>query len=350
MRSSWLVLIPLIAVVAPARAGDADLRWLVSSDDDLAAWQRAADATWPGEGLSVERWEGGWPPELTGEPERCPVAFLEGSWAEGSVVLCAADGVERRVRIGETGVVTTGEKRRVLLILRSMLQPVSVADDGWLPESVEVVAATSKDAEAVTRASTASDEEAKSRTLILAEGSLGVSARPGLDSPAFAPALRLGIQLAAYPRFRFLLVTEINADLLGTMDLDGTGILFSGAALLVGNEFRCGGDRLSVPIRLGIGGRVLWTHRTDGRAGDIPALVPTVRGSVGLGWSVRPGAQVVAGIVLGADLIEGSPPILVLSREGSGESSRRVSQLSIGVQVGFAFGSVLRPAVELAGR
>ncbi len=346
MRPHWLILIPMLATALPVRAGDDALRWFISSGDDLAAWQRAALATWPGGGVSVEHWEGDWPPDPADVEDGPLTAFLEGSRVGGSVVLCTADGSVRRVGIAEADVVTTGERRRVLLILRSMVDPIAVTDDGWLPESVEVVAATAEDAEAATRAAVASDEAVKARALILAEGSVGASARHGLDSPSLAPALRFGIQLAAYPRFRLLLVTEVSADLLGRVDLGGIGIQFNGAAFLVGNEFRCGGEKLSVPIRVGIGGRVLWTHRTDGLANDITALVPTVRGGVGLGWTLRPGAQVVAAIVLGADLIEGSPPILVLSREPSGESSRRVSQLSIGVQVGFALGSVLRPTVE----
>ena len=343
MRSRWPLWILLTAIALPARADDDGVRWLVSPDDDLDAWQRAAEAAWPGSGLTIERWTGAWPPDHADRPQDSPIAFLAGPIADGSVVLRAEEGVERQVRVKEADIAETGARRRVLLILYSMLHPIEVADNGWLPDSVEVVATTARESEAATRATTAEEDAARRRARILAEASVGLTARSGLDSPTLAPALRVGIQLAAFPRFRFLLATEISGDLLGQADLEGIGILFSGATFLVGNEFRFGDERLSVPVRVGLGGHVLWTHRTDNKAADVPALVPTVRGGIGLGWRVRAGAQLTVGIVLGADLIEGNLPIRIVSRDQSQESARQLSQLYGGLQIGITFGNVLEP-------
>ncbi len=342
MRVHWPLTILLAAAVLPAHAGDAGLRWLVAPDDDLAAWQQAAAAVWPGNGLAVERWVEAWPPEPA-DPPQGSFAYLSGPSEDGSVVLRSPEGGVRQVRVDEADITSTGARRRVLLILHSMVHPIAVADNGWLPDSVEVVATTADDAEAVTRATAASDEAARRKTPFLAEGAVGMTYRRGLDSPALAPAVRVGIQLGAYPRFRLLFMTEISADLLGQVELAGIGTLFNGASVLVGNELRFGSERISVPVRFGFGMRVLWVHRTDNRASDQPAMVPSFRGGAGLAWRVRPGVQGVAGFVLGADLITGTPPIRIVSSDPSAKGIRALSQLFLGAQFGFAFGSVLEP-------
>lgn len=346
MRALWPLVILAVMAGLPAHADTGDLRWLVPPDDDLEAWSHAAAATWPDHELSVELWMGDWPPALplqAGEPS---IAFIEGQGADGTVVLCTADGTERRVPVAETDVASTAAKRRVLLILRSMVHPIEVADAGWLPESVAVVAVTEKAHETATAATGVPAESPREAPPILVEFTVGGMGRYGLDSPALTPALRFGYELGASGGFRSSLLGEVSADIFGQLDLAGIGILFNGASFLLGNEFRFGGGRVSVLLRFGLGPRVLWTHRTDNRAGDDVVMATTVRGSIGLGLPFVPGSEVVMGLVFGADMIEGRPPILIQSVEQGVKSSRGVSQLLLGGQVGFALGPALRPEQE----
>jgi len=331
-----LALLALVCAAPGARASAAPLLWYVDADDEVEAWIASADMTWGAGQLQVEAWSGEWPPP-SGTP--VPHAFFLGELPAGEVVLRDA-GSERRVPVALDGVTREESRRAVLLLLHSIWHPLGVADGGWVPREPAPAPVVEPPRPLVTL------EEPPAATWLRAAVLVGTSLRPGLDSPAVAPALRMGGALDAPVRSRFCLLAELSADLAGLTHVGGRAVWVQRLSMVALAEVWFGRGAWRVPLSFGGGGSMIWASRADSGGDPASGLLPTLRLGVGLSPPpVAPGVRLGLGVVLALELQRGGEPIEIRASGWPVTWTRDLLPLTLGIQARLDLGEGGRPWV-----
>jgi len=325
------------------RATAAPLHWYVAPDDDLDAWIASAEQTW-GEGqLPVEVFAGDWPPP---DDSPRPHAFFHGELPAGEVVLRDVEG-ERRAPVVLGGMTVAEARRAVLLLLHSIWHPLGVADGGWVP--VEEQPPDEEPPPPVTEPPRplATLEEPPAVIWLRAAVLVGPAFRPGLDSPAVAPALRMGGALDSPKRSRIRLLAELSADLSGLTHVGGRAVWVHRLSMVAMVEVWFGSGAWRFPVSVGGGGAMIWASRADGGGSTASGLLPALR--IGAGISpppLVPGVRLGFGVVLGLELQRGGEPIEIRASARPAPSTRDLMPLTLGLQARLDLGEGGRPWVR----
>jgi hypothetical protein len=338
--------VALFVAASRSWAGEPVL-WLVSADDDPAAWEAAAARTWPEGGVAVVSWHGAWPPAPDAGPA-APHAFFEGTLPEGVIVARSLDGVERRVPLTLRGVGEDEGRRAALLVLSSIHQPVTVSDSGWRPTEPTAPPVPPTGDEAGDRPLVVLEDPPLSRGLRITPA-VGASYRRGLDQVSVAPSIRGGFVIGPADRSRVRVVGELAFDLLGRTRVGGRSVWVHGASLVAALEVRPGVRRMTFPMWLGLGGGMLWAARVDGGGRQASAGAPVLRGGVGWEWAAPSGLHLGLRLALGAELVGGASPIQVRAEFDGVLWSRTLSPLTVTLQGVVDLGDP-RPAVSDGSR
>jgi len=356
MRVHWaaLLLVAVVCVTAgPAQGGDGDagaadppLRWLVAPDDSLEAWTEASSATWSPERLRPEAWTGAWPP---GEGEGgCAdaCAYFTGTLTRGSLVIHDGAGPVRQVPVELEEPDEAQARRAVLLILRSVVDPLAAADGGWLPPGAGAGPAGPVEPPAepvdVVDLGDTREEPVRVSRFWLGLG-LGASGRVGTDAPAMGLDGRVCLVLGPVERSRLRLFVEVEGQIGAFASVGEKRALIRGLPVVAGAEIRLGGANVQVPIALGAGVDLLWSRRDDA-GGDEWQWdgAPRAQLSVGVDGAPVPWLRIGVRAVGALDLQRNLDPIqIVVDRDP--DVVAEVAPWSVGGQVVAAF----RPPVRV---
>jgi len=308
----------------------AQVRFYVQPPESADDWTRTAQEVWTGGELRIDEWpDPGCPPSSYGEDAHL-CGYLEGPPESRILVLQEQDGTQRQLPVPAGERTDEQARTQVLLMLQSLVTPMAVTDEGWVPAEPEAPAPGSTPA-----GPDPSAGPGRERPRASVRGALGVSGRFGLDNPLFNPAFRLGFALGPSDRSRTDLLLCWTGEFFGGHRMGSIQVSYNGFVVEGGLAFRIGPDRVQLLLRPTMGVRLAWfgTDETGVPAPGVQAT-PAMRLAVGGSISLGKRSRLEPAVHGGPDLVVGEPAYQLVG----GDSTHDVSGWTLGVEVGLTFG------------